>query len=132
MKTLETFFSGRNEIALAYLFGSKAKGTQRPSSDTDIAVLLDTGLVPEHLLDYKLQMLRDLTGVLHSDDVDLVILNDAPPLLKFQVAKHGKLLYRAKNFSDVSFRARAFMEYLDIKPMLDFFTKDAVRKIRGA
>lgn len=132
MKTLGAFFAGKSEIALAYLFGSKARGTQRPSSDTDLAVLLQEGFLQKDSLHYKLGLLSDLKDVLGVENVDLVVLNGAPPLLKFQVAKHGKLLYRAKGVSDVSFRARAFMEYMDIKPMLDFFTKDALKKIRGA
>ena len=113
------------------MFGSRAGGKPRPSSDTDLAILLDNGFARKDSLAYKLELLRALKVVLGIENVDLVLLNEAPPLLKFQVAKHGKLLYRAENASDVSFRARAFMEYMDIKPMLDFFTKDALKKIRG-
>ena len=29
------------DVAVAYLFGSRARGTARPNSDVDVAVLLD-------------------------------------------------------------------------------------------
>ncbi len=132
MKNLDPFFKKRPEIVLAYLFGSRARGTQRPRSDTDLGVLLEKGFDQKRYLDFRLELLKDLDHFLGVENIDLVILNGAPPLLKFQVAKYGKIMFQRKGTSDVTFRARAFMEYMDIKPMLDFFTKDALRKIRGA
>ncbi len=36
---LTTYFAGRPEVQLARLFGSRARGTARPASDVDLAVL---------------------------------------------------------------------------------------------
>ena len=67
------------DIAVAYLFGSRARGNARPNSDVDVAVLLDGG-VDTH----RRQL--DLMATLGAN-VDLVILNDAPPALGYRVLR---------------------------------------------
>jgi len=57
-------------------------GTQR-DSDLDVAVLLDTGLFPDRKSrsQLRLRLASDLTRALRENDVDVVILNDAPTTL---------------------------------------------------
>jgi uncharacterized protein len=80
-------------VVLAYLFGSQAEGTARPSSDIDFAVLLPPGTPREQFLDARLSLINAVMDVLHTDKVDLVVLNEATPLLMHQVVKFGRVLY---------------------------------------
>lgn len=72
-------------VLAAYGFGSIARGEEHERSDVDIAVLLDRS--PS--LSEELRLRAGLTRALRRDDVDLVILNHAPPLLRYEVVGGG-------------------------------------------
>ena len=96
-------------VRFAYLFGSRARGKAGPLSDTDIAVFLDPA---ENAFDYRLLLIERLSRALRSDRLDLVVLSDASPELKFAVIKHGKVLKEDRS-ARVPFEARTISEYLD-------------------
>jgi predicted nucleotidyltransferase len=52
IEALRRVFDDDERVLVAYIFGSKARGTDMESSDVDIAVLLSSS--PENLLDYYL------------------------------------------------------------------------------
>lgn len=86
-------FCGEHGISRAILFGSQATGRATRESDIDLAVWLER---VELLSDTReaaragRQLLKDLANYLQTGNIDLVILNRASPLLKFQVAKTGR------------------------------------------
>jgi hypothetical protein len=47
------------------------------------------------------------------NDVDLIILNTSSPLLKYQVIKHGKIIYSQNEEARIIFEVKAQREYLD-------------------
>ena len=63
-----------------YVFGSVATGRVRPDSDVDVAVLLGTAIGPDRALNYRLRLMSELGSALGRSDIDVVILNHAPPL----------------------------------------------------
>ncbi|MEM2245702.1 MAG: nucleotidyltransferase domain-containing protein [Thermofilum sp.] len=75
-EVLAKLFQAEEKILVAYLSGSRAKGYATPESDYDIAILLSE--TPRDLLDFYLHLLNKLTDTL-GDNVDLLILNRAPP-----------------------------------------------------
>jgi len=83
----------RYGVVLAYLFGSQAEGRARPGSDVDLAVLLPPGTPRERFIDTRLSLMNAVMEALHTDKVDLVVLNEATPLLMHQVVKFGRVLY---------------------------------------
>ncbi len=116
---LRQLLEKRREILFAYLFGSFARGTAGNLSDVDVAIFLDKGQIPgSGPYGYKSEMmvtLRQYTG----KDVDLVILNDASTLLRFQVIKDGKLLLCRSEGDRLRFHEKSLREYLDFKPFFD-------------
>lgn len=66
----------------AYLFGSVASGRAHRESDVDLAVLLDRQVypTPQQRFDLRLRLIGRLQSAI-GRDVDLVVLNDAPPQL---------------------------------------------------
>lgn len=70
-----------------WLYGSQAKGTARQDSDVDLAALFRRR--PEGLEIFDAR--SELEELLHRD-VDLIDLDQAPPILAMQVLKHGRLL----------------------------------------
>lgn len=118
-------------IILIYIFGSYAKRTNIDSSDLDIAVFLEGESDGFILLD----ILYDLVGILNRDDIDLVILNNVDEVLKFQVIKYGKVIYKKDQYSKVIFESRVMSEYMDKEHFRNTQTKYShekfLRKIKG-
>lgn len=112
-------YARRKGLEALYLFGSTASGKRTPLSDVDIAVLLPDDLPEERYLERRLEMIAELSDLLGTDAVDLVILNRAPPLLVHRVITRGKLVYARDDIKRARFEARAIQEYLDLKPLYE-------------
>jgi|SRR5215213_9133032 len=70
-----------------WLYGSQAEGTARADSDVDLAALFRRRPQGLEIFDAR----TELEELLRCD-VDLVDLDQAPPILAMQVLKHGRLL----------------------------------------
>jgi predicted nucleotidyltransferase len=109
-------FCQEHSISLAIIFGSQSTGRAVQESDLDLAVWLEqAGLptdVPEATRARK-QLMRNLINYLETGDIDLVILNRASPLLKFQVARTGKPVYQKTPGIFAGFCCRALREHND-------------------
>ena len=100
-------------IEAAYLFGSRARCNAGPESD------LDLGLVGESksLQALKLDLLADLTAA-GFDRIDLVDLDDADTVLRFEAISPNCLLYAREGFDHGSYFSRCLREYFDFQPYL--------------
>lgn len=110
-----------SEVRAALLFGSHAKGRAQPGSDIDVAVLL----APGWDLRSRELTLRNLLGALArelaADRLDIVILNDAPPALAFQVLKHGRVAFERDRRDLHRLRVRTYSAHSDYEPVERFF-----------
>jgi len=92
---LKNYFSKQDDVLMAFVFGSRASGRERGSSDWDIAVYFKTDewLELESTKDYpgEHQIHGDLENILRSD-VDLLVLNRARPSLVFTILNSGQSL----------------------------------------
>jgi len=86
-RKLKNFCKNRTRVELAYLFGSEAEQTSGKLSDIDPALFLDESLDKEERFKLKLTLISDLQDILKTDQLDLVIMNDAPFSLNFEVIK---------------------------------------------
>lgn len=111
LRELRSFFRREQAVTVAYLFGSAAEGATGPLSDVDIAVLLQEG--HDLTLDLRLHLMDKLAEIL-GRETDLVILDEANPLLRYEVISHGKVLYCRDESERVAFEERTLDEYLDM------------------
>ena len=81
--------SQESAIDAAYLFGSATTGKTRPVSDLDVAVLLDNASLDEFRLLSFLSSLERACGC----RADVVILNRAGEVLKYEVRRSGRLVF---------------------------------------
>ena len=111
--------SDRREIQAAYVFGSIAAERARVDSDVDIAVLVDRRIRPAQMLKYRLKLMGDLGSALRRSDVEVVILNEAPPLLAHRILSQGKLVFERSASARVEFQVRTASRYFDLIPMFE-------------
>lgn len=107
----------RHQVALAYLFGSQATGQAGPLSDVDIAVLFSSCVPPKQWSLIQLALMNDLMSLFGRNEMDLVILNRATPLLADQVVRHGQVLFESDPLQRVRFETETLRRYLDTKPL---------------
>lgn len=119
-------------VRLAWLFGSRARGTARPDSDVDVAVLVDDAGAagPDAVKDTLFRVLGALCRVVRGDLVDLVILNHAPPLLRHRVIRDGVLLHACSDTERARFVRRTLREHLDMEPWLREQTRLRIRRMK--
>ncbi len=113
---LGRIFAARG-VVLAYLFGSQAEGKAGPLSDVDIAVLFGPQVTRERWGDAHIDLISDLIGLFHRDDVDVAVLNRATPLFAYQVVRFGKVIYEDAARTAVDFAALAIRRYADTAPL---------------
>ncbi|MEW5740764.1 MAG: nucleotidyltransferase domain-containing protein [Myxococcota bacterium] len=78
----------RGEVLEAYVFGSVARGDASAHSDVDVAVYIDPAS-PEPDFGHAAVLGSELMAALGRNDVDVVVLNHAPPLLYHRVLRDG-------------------------------------------
>ena len=110
MNLLEPLLASDDRIIFAYIFGGLAAGEHRPLSDIDIAVYLD-GDVDK--AEAKLDIMGVLSDTLKTDEIDLVILNEAPISLVGRILKKKRLLTDKQPFLRHSFESLALRKFFD-------------------
>lgn len=130
IELLRSYFAERAEVVLAFLFGSVARGQVGPLSDIDVAVLLPDAPDADACFDARLTLVGDLMQVLHTNAVDILILNQAPLTLRYAVLRDGVLLYMRDKEAYVTFRVRTLNEYFDFQPLVRMHQRIFFEKIR--
>ncbi len=98
-------------VRLVYGFGSAASGVAGPLSDVDVAALLDAPL------DWDAEReLRGRVGAL-VPRIDLVILNGAPPALRFEIVTSGRCLLARDPREQAEFEIVSLSRFLDFQPV---------------
>ena len=94
------------DLELVVLFGSRATGRARAGSDLDLAVRCTNPVDLE-------QLYLALAPRLGSDHLDLVDLRRAGPLLAFEVARSGHVLFEKRPGVFREFQSLAARRYCD-------------------
>jgi uncharacterized protein len=124
------YFTERDEVVSVYLFGSSARGRKTKESDIDIAVLVDESGPKKTDLERFRKEYYEASPGFSLGPVDIVILNTAPPFLKYQVLKKGRILFDRERNLRVRFTEKAITEYLDYKPIQDIYLKAVAQRFR--
>lgn len=114
----------RNVVS-AYLFGSHAEGRDHRESDVDVAVLLDREMAPaaRQRFDRRVELGSELIQALGTPRVDVLVLNDAPPLLARKIVMSGIQIYCSDPDRDRDFRRDVQLRAADLAPFLDRYRR---------
>ncbi|MEW6606090.1 MAG: nucleotidyltransferase domain-containing protein [bacterium] len=108
IEELRRYFEKRNDVCLAFLFGSQAKSVFCQESDVDLAVYLnDTSMETQIWLDVERIVKKE---------VDLIILNRAKPIISWEAIRGIPLIIKDDrlylNFLlEVSWEAQDLIEF---------------------
>jgi uncharacterized protein len=110
---------GTPGLVSAYLFGSTADGRAHRESDVDLAVLLDWAVYPAaaNRFDTRLRLIARLQGAI-GREVDLIVLNDAPPQLGRHIMSNGRRLLVTNADLDHAHRRLTMSRAADLEPFL--------------
>ena len=112
---LGDFFKSQVDVELAYLFGSTAEGTEGPLSDIDVGVYLSNNLTPEQKIEKRLKLTSELVGFLKTNNIDLIIMNNASPIINFEIIKPNTPLFIKDKDFKLGVEQRIMSIYLDRK-----------------
>ncbi|HEY6549916.1 MAG TPA: nucleotidyltransferase domain-containing protein [Solirubrobacterales bacterium] len=104
-------------VVAAMLIGSQARGTAGPLSDVDIAIWHDPDLDPRASFDLQLDLAGSAARALCTDEIDVILLNGAPPLICHRAIRDGKRLVERDHNERVRLETRAILDYLDTEPL---------------
>ncbi len=102
--------AAEHRVRLAYAFGSAAREASGPLSDVDLALLLDR----PPTWDEERRLRARLAAV--DPRVDLVILNRAPPALRYEVLTGGRCLLARDEAEQAEFEITSLSRFLDLQP----------------
>lgn len=130
MQILNEYFKTRSEIEVAYIFGSMSQNKDNVLSDIDIAVMLNKECIDNKLYPYgyKAHLLSALMKLLKTDKVDLVILNEAPILLKHRVLYFGKVVCTNNDKKRIQFQVETINKYSDFKYLCKTHSEKLIAK----
>jgi predicted nucleotidyltransferase len=115
-RVLRGHFERQSNVVAVYLFGSVARGQDRPNSDVDVGVLyrapLAATLLAQPYADEA--QLSDLFG----KPVQIVAMNQAPVDLVHRILREGVLLLDRDPSARIAFEVHARNAYFDLLPTL--------------
>lgn len=115
--------SGDTDVLALFVFGSFATGELKPLSDLDLGVLLDKKLSSQERFDKHLDLIGKFTALMHTDEIDIIILNDAPIRFVNKVLNTGKLLFERDRKALVDLYEKNTNVFLDFKYFIDEYNK---------
>lgn len=125
IKKCKDILIGYENIIFAYIFGSYVQGKMRPDSDIDIAIYSDKKLDSETYLEIKMYLADACKR-----EIDLIILNDANPLLKYEIYKNNILLFTRDNLLESNYKIKTLFEYNDVKRYLDLSYDRTIERLK--
>jgi len=111
------------EVRLAVLFGSAARPALRPGSDVDLGIRLKPG-IDRDAVRLSVALEREI-----GRSVDLVWLDRAPPLLRFEIACDGVVLIDRDAHGWADFRAHAMIDWWDWAPTAQMMHKTMAARL---
>lgn len=121
-------FPQYDEIQIAYLYGSYARGVQTEFSDIDIGVLLkiDFKEPPLYFAELSLELEKYFK---HKTNVDLRIINNGTPRFLFGLIMNSKILFVRDITLMHEYELKIISKYQDIKPMLDKYDRISIMEV---
>lgn len=123
---LKDYFSKKEDVSMAFLFGSWSRGTVHSESDMDIAVYFSRTLddVEESAIWSDVEK---ITGM----NVDFIVLNRAFPLIADSALKGMPIIIKDKN-TYLKFFLKTVSEAIDYRAFVESYWVLKQRRLHGS
>jgi uncharacterized protein len=116
-------------ISVLVFFGSRARGTHRPDSDLDVAVLPNVK-DSKARLNLLTELAVALADLCPEGSVDVVFLDEAYDVLRQRVMEHGRVLINRDPAAWKELRVRTMREYGDHEWMRRIYEEAQKRRLQ--
>ncbi|MGH7545146.1 MAG: type VII toxin-antitoxin system MntA family adenylyltransferase antitoxin [Gemmatimonadota bacterium] len=130
LETLRVALADRSDVVFAYLFGSRSRGLAHPLSDVDVAVFTPPA-DEDGEWERRLELIAAVSRALGRDDVDVVLLRRAPPLLAERVARTGTLICSRDEPRRVQWIVETKSRYCDLRPLRALLNRALTQRVRS-
>lgn len=127
-KELIEYFSSKDSIIIAYLFGSTVRGDAGKLSDVDIGIMLDEKISKKDRFDLELKLMGQIAILIKKNKIDLIVLNEAPLLLAYNIIKSGIIL-KSDETERVKFETKILSMYMDERYYIKRHTEETLKRI---
>lgn len=113
-------------LKLLIYFGSYGTSLYNNDSDIDIAFLSVDSLSESE----KIKLLEDLIKIHRKSEIDLVDLRTAEPILRYEIAVNGRVLYEKEEYLFERYRLFYIKRFYELKPVIEEELKNISMAIR--
>ncbi|MEK7540133.1 MAG: nucleotidyltransferase domain-containing protein [Patescibacteria group bacterium] len=113
----------RYPLQQAYLFGSYARGTAGPLSDVDIALLFKSRVNKDKI---ESKIFADISQLLHTDNIDIIDIETASPLLAHRSVIQGVPLLNHSRHEEAVLKTSILHSYEDSRYLRELKARAAV------
>jgi predicted nucleotidyltransferase len=119
-------------VMLAYLFGSAADGTALPSSDVDIALVLEPGcnLAPYDRMKMEFDIAAEVEKKCKVNQADVRSIDSAPLTVQGTILAEGILLYSRDEELRVEYETYTRKMYFDFQPVAGMMREAFFRQLK--
>jgi len=116
------------QVAVVYLFGSRANRRASPLSDTDIGVVFREMRPGQDTREPYNLLFPIFSDLYPGSRVDIVFLQQAPLALQFSAIRDGRVIFEQDSVFRADYESLVVKQYLDFRPVLDFFDRVAAER----
>ena len=127
VQKLEAYMKRKGFVSAAYIFGSHADGKAGPLSDIDIAVLFKNDMSKRDMDEKKTILASEIPSIICTDDFDLIVMNHAPLLMKFNIIRSGRVLKTSRERVPMEFRT--ISDFLDRKHFEEMYASSTIDRV---
>ncbi|MFA4874775.1 MAG: nucleotidyltransferase domain-containing protein [bacterium] len=126
LKALNEYFSGNDDVVMAFLFGSQAKAATHLESDMDIAVYFKRTLNDDEESGVWAEI-EKLAGI----NIDFVVLNRAFPQIADSALKGIPIIIKDRNIY-LRFLIRTISEAIDYRAFVESYWRIKQRRMHAS
>lgn len=116
-------------IRFAYLFGSRARGEENPTSDIDIAVYFAKHYNPSDITFIR-GYLIEFGKEFFNNPIDIISLKHADLFLKYTIVKEGIIIKKNTDSTQAEFESLTLREFFDFQYYSDQYNTAMIETIK--
>jgi predicted nucleotidyltransferase len=126
---ISEFFKSEENVLLAYIYGSFIHA--QTVQDVDLGIVCKEDKILPATYPFTLSNRMEEYIKPYKLEVDIKLLNEMPSWFRFNILKKGLCIYNKDKLRQIHFEKNTVREYLDLKPQMEFYNKNLLRKIQN-